>query len=125
MTASKSIKTPVMTLPLLADKTKEDAEALASRMRRIRLAEVTKTFAQGRRSTAHIDNFVFSKLNAGSKSNLAWPNCIFACSILCVFLIRDSNIARKDAPVTTNPLSSRDFETNPSAKATVSQENNH
>lgn len=40
MTASKSIKTPVMTLPLLPGKGKADAEALASQMRQIRLAEV-------------------------------------------------------------------------------------
>lgn len=41
MTATKSIKTPVMTLPLLPGKTKEDAEGLANTLRRIRLAEVT------------------------------------------------------------------------------------
>ena len=41
MTASKSIKTPVMTLPLLPGKTKQDAEGLASQMRRIRLAEAS------------------------------------------------------------------------------------
>ncbi len=40
MTATKSIKTPVMTLPLLPGKTKEDAEVLANNLRRIRLAEV-------------------------------------------------------------------------------------
>ena len=40
MTATKSIKTPVMTLPLLPGKTKKDAEGLANHLRRIRLAEV-------------------------------------------------------------------------------------
>ena len=44
MTASKSIKTPVMTLPLLPGKTKQDAEAQANQMRQIRLAEARLSF---------------------------------------------------------------------------------
>ena len=39
MTASQAIKTPVMTLPLLPHCTKADAQALANRLRRLRLAE--------------------------------------------------------------------------------------
>ena len=40
MTAAQSIKTPVMTLPLLPERTRADAQALANRLRRLRLAEV-------------------------------------------------------------------------------------
>lgn len=40
MTAAQSIKTPVMTLPLLPHCTRADAETLANRLRRLRLAEV-------------------------------------------------------------------------------------
>lgn len=40
MTAARSIKTPVMTLPLRPERTRAGAEALASRLRRLRLAEV-------------------------------------------------------------------------------------
>ena len=39
MTAAQSIKTPVMTLPLLPDRSRADAQALANRLRRLRLAE--------------------------------------------------------------------------------------
>jgi hypothetical protein len=39
MTAARSIKTPVMTLPLRPGAARADAEALASRLRRLRLAE--------------------------------------------------------------------------------------
>lgn len=42
MTAAQSIKTPVMTLPLLEGKGKADAVELANRLRRIRLAEVCR-----------------------------------------------------------------------------------
>lgn len=41
MTAAQSIKTPVMTLPLLPGKSKLDADALANQLRRIRFAEVS------------------------------------------------------------------------------------
>ena len=40
MTAARSIKTPVMMLPLRAGCTRADADALANRLRRLRLAEV-------------------------------------------------------------------------------------
>ncbi len=40
MTAAQSIKTPIMTLPMLPDRDKTDAAALANRLRRLRLAEV-------------------------------------------------------------------------------------
>lgn len=40
MTASKSIKTPVMTMPLNLGKTRDDAEVLVNHLRRIKLAEV-------------------------------------------------------------------------------------
>jgi DNA-directed RNA polymerase I subunit RPA1 len=40
MTAAQSIKTPIMTLPLLPGRDKADAAALANRLRRLRLAEV-------------------------------------------------------------------------------------
>ena len=40
MTASQAIRTPVMTLPLLPRCSKPDAQALANRLRRLRLAEV-------------------------------------------------------------------------------------
>ncbi len=40
MTASQAIKTPVMTLPLRPDRGRADAQALATRLRRLRLAEV-------------------------------------------------------------------------------------
>lgn len=39
MTAAVRIKTPVMTLPLLACKDVRDARVVANRMRRLRLAE--------------------------------------------------------------------------------------
>ncbi len=39
MTAARSIKTPVMTLPLRPGAARADAEALAGRLRRLRLAE--------------------------------------------------------------------------------------
>lgn len=39
MTAAQSIKTPIMTLPLLATCNKDDANALANRLRRLSLAE--------------------------------------------------------------------------------------
>ena len=42
MTASKSIKTPVMTMPLNPGKTKDDAEELVNRLRRVKLAEVSQ-----------------------------------------------------------------------------------
>ena len=55
MTASKSIKTPVMTLPLLPGKTKQDAEALANQMRRIRLAEASlSSFFSSKRSPGRL-----------------------------------------------------------------------
>lgn len=44
MTAAQSIKTPVMTLPLLPHCTRADAETLANRLRRLRLAEVVSLF---------------------------------------------------------------------------------
>lgn len=43
MTAAQSIKTPVMTLPLLPHCTRADAETLATRLRRLRLAEVSSS----------------------------------------------------------------------------------
>ena len=42
MTAAQSIKTPIMTLPLLEGRGKADAVELANRLRRIRLAEVRR-----------------------------------------------------------------------------------
>jgi hypothetical protein len=42
MTAARSTKTPVMTAPLRGDATEADAEAVASRMRKLRLAECLK-----------------------------------------------------------------------------------
>ena len=42
MTAAKRVKTPVMKLPLRAGASKADAEALAARMRKLRLAECLK-----------------------------------------------------------------------------------
>ncbi|KAK9909518.1 hypothetical protein WJX75_003467 [Coccomyxa subellipsoidea] len=42
MTAAQSIKTPIMTLPLLPGRDKADAAALANRLRRLRLAEVVE-----------------------------------------------------------------------------------
>ncbi|CAL8467924.1 g7462 [Coccomyxa elongata] len=42
MTAAQSIKTPIMTLPLLATCDKDDANALANRLRRLSLAEVVE-----------------------------------------------------------------------------------
>ena len=47
MTAAQNIKTPVMTLPLLPHCTRADAETLANRLRRLRLAEVTAVAASG------------------------------------------------------------------------------
>lgn len=47
MTAAQNIKTPVMTLPLLPHCTRADAETLANRLRRLRLAEVTAVAATG------------------------------------------------------------------------------
>ena len=44
MTAAQSIKTPVMTLPLLPGRTRADAETLSNALRRIRLAEARHTF---------------------------------------------------------------------------------
>ncbi len=41
MTAAQSIKTPVMTLPLRPHCSRADADVLATRLRRLRLAEVT------------------------------------------------------------------------------------
>ena len=40
MTAAQSIKTPVMTMPLLPGRARAHAEAFANQLRRIRLAEV-------------------------------------------------------------------------------------
>lgn len=40
MTAAQSIKTPVMTLPLWPHCSRDDAQALANRLRRLHLAEV-------------------------------------------------------------------------------------
>ena len=47
MTAAKSIKTPVMTLPLLPHCTRADAQTLANRLRRLRLAEVSAALPAG------------------------------------------------------------------------------
>ncbi len=43
MTAAQSIKTPIMTLPLLATCDKDDANALANRLRRLSLAEARES----------------------------------------------------------------------------------
>ncbi len=44
MTAARAIKTPVMTMPLHAGLGRTEAELLASRLRRVRLAEVRREF---------------------------------------------------------------------------------
>ena len=49
MTAAQSIKTPVMTLPLRPHCSRADADVLATRLRRLRLAEVTTRWRWRRR----------------------------------------------------------------------------
>ncbi|KAK9845826.1 hypothetical protein WJX81_003612 [Elliptochloris bilobata] len=52
MTAARSIKTPVMTLPLRPGAMRSDAEALANRLRRLRLAEVLESLEVEERAAA-------------------------------------------------------------------------
>lgn len=54
MTASKTIKTPVMTLPVLPEMGATEAQVLANRMRRLKLAECLSNITVVERPVAKV-----------------------------------------------------------------------